>query len=40
MSDVGVDGDGVPTGAADTGDSPVAGFALSEACPEIADSSF
>ena len=35
VSDVGVDGDGIPTG-----DSPVAGFALSEACPEIADSSF
>ena len=40
VSDAGVDGDGIPTGAADTGDSPVAGLAPSEACPEIADSSF
>ena len=34
---VGVDVGGFPTGAADTGDSPVAEL---EACPEIADSSF
>ena len=40
MSDAGVDGDGFPTGAADTGDSLVDVLALSEACPEIADSSF
>lgn len=40
VSNVGVDVGGFPTGAADTGDSPVAGLTLSEACPEIAASSW
>lgn len=38
VSNVGVDDGWLSTGAADTGDSPVAAFGLSPSCPEIVDS--